>query len=142
MARHLRSRISQLTGADTAASDDVTGAADKGGDWVLEYQSKNSWIDTKALSAKDYGYRLATITVTNNSDSATGSLRDAIATAANAGTHPGDDEIVFSGVTSSIQLSSELSISDSTGKVTITGPGADKLTVSGNSASRVFNISG
>ncbi|TKB06039.1 tandem-95 repeat protein, partial [Desulforhopalus sp. IMCC35007] len=31
--------ISELTGADVAASDDKTGAASLGGDWVLEYRS-------------------------------------------------------------------------------------------------------
>ncbi|MCU7842525.1 MAG: DUF4347 domain-containing protein [Candidatus Thiodiazotropha sp. (ex Monitilora ramsayi)] len=31
-------RLAQLTGADVAASDDLTGAATQGGDWDLEYQ--------------------------------------------------------------------------------------------------------
>ncbi|MBD2360610.1 DUF4347 domain-containing protein [Anabaena minutissima FACHB-250] len=31
-------QISQLTGADVAASDDLTGAVEQGGDWDLEYQ--------------------------------------------------------------------------------------------------------
>ena len=34
----------------------------------------------------------------------------------------------------------ELDLTDTTGKTTITGLGADQLTVSGNNASRVFNI--
>ncbi|MBW4470875.1 MAG: DUF4347 domain-containing protein [Stenomitos rutilans HA7619-LM2] len=31
--------LSQLTGADVAASDDLTGSASKSGDWTLEYQT-------------------------------------------------------------------------------------------------------
>ena len=31
--------LAEMTGADIAASDDITGAADKGGDWVLEFSS-------------------------------------------------------------------------------------------------------
>ena len=32
-------RLSALTAADVAASDDITGAAQRGGDWALEYRS-------------------------------------------------------------------------------------------------------
>lgn len=32
-------RIAELTGADVAASSDTTGAAAKGGDWILEYET-------------------------------------------------------------------------------------------------------
>ena len=35
--RELLNSISQLTGADVAASDDLTGHADQGGDWELEF---------------------------------------------------------------------------------------------------------
>src|SRR5207344_800661 len=31
--------LSQLTGADVAASEDLTGAANKGGNWTLEYDT-------------------------------------------------------------------------------------------------------
>ena len=76
----------------------------------------------------------AAIEVTNNDDSGPGSLRQAIADA-----NPGD-EITFAGtVTGTITLtSSQLVINKN---LTITGPGADVLTISGNNASRVFNIS-
>ena len=39
LGKAFTSILSQLTGADVAASDDLTGSADKGGDWVLEYQT-------------------------------------------------------------------------------------------------------
>ena len=32
-------QLAVLTGADVAASDDATGSAARGGDWVLEYQA-------------------------------------------------------------------------------------------------------
>src|SRR5262249_15313017 len=78
----------------------------------------------------------STIPVVNNNDSGPGSLRAAIA-AANA--NSGADTIVFAkGVGGTIKLmSGELSITDS---LTITGPGANQLALSGNNASRVIEI--
>jgi hypothetical protein len=75
-------------------------------------------------------------TVTNLLDTGAGSLRAAVG-AANA--NPGADDIDFA-VTGTIALTSgELDITDS---LTINGPGASALTVSGNHASRVFGITG
>jgi hypothetical protein len=72
-------------------------------------------------------------TVTNLSDHAPGSLRDAIATTQDGGTV--DFQPGLSGV---ITLTTgELAINKD---LTIEGPGADVITVSGNKASRVFNI--
>ncbi len=78
----------------------------------------------------------ATFTVTNTNDSGAGSLRQAIEDA-NADTAA--DTIVFqAGVTGTITLTTgQLEITES---VTITGPGAANLTVSGNNASRVFYL--
>ena len=78
---------------------------------------------------------LSTLTVTNTLDSGAGSLRDAIK-AAQSG-----DTIVFApGLTGqTITLTSgELAISKS---LDIEGPGAGLLAISGNDASRVFNVS-
>jgi hypothetical protein len=73
----------------------------------------------------------ATITVINNDDSGPGSLRQAIADAA-----PGDT-INFA-VTGTITLTSaELVINKD---LTIQGPGAQVLTISGNNAVRVFHL--
>jgi hypothetical protein len=76
----------------------------------------------------------STLTVTSAADSGTGSLRAEIA-AAQSG-----DTIVFDhhlkGQT--IMLSSELAITKS---LDIEGPGANRLTISGNHASRVFDVS-
>jgi hypothetical protein len=76
----------------------------------------------------------STLTVMNNLDSGPGSLRAEIAAARN------NDAIVFapglSGQTINL-TSSALLITQS---LTIAGPGAGNLTISGNSASRVFEV--
>src|SRR2546423_2245340 len=78
----------------------------------------------------------STFTVLNLLDSGPDSLRAAVV-AANA--NPGPDAIDF-GVTGSIALTSgQLDITDS---VSINGPGAGALTVSGSGASRVVEIAG
>ena len=78
----------------------------------------------------------AAFNVTNLNDSGAGSLRQAIADANSAG---GADVITFqAGLSGTITLTSgQLEISDS---VTIQGPGAAVLAVSGNSSSRVFYL--
>lgn len=75
-----------------------------------------------------------TWTVSNLNDSGAGSLRDAINRAAS------EDKIIFeSGLTGTIVLSSQLTIDKI---LTITGPGPDKITVSGNNQCRVFKVMG
>lgn len=76
----------------------------------------------------------ATYTVTNTADSGVGSLRDAI-NQVNAGI--GGDTINFSGVTGTITVSSTLVI---TKTVTINGPGANVLAISGGDAVQIFNL--
>ena len=81
---------------------------------------------------------LSTFTVTNLHDSGPGSLRAAVLA---GDAHPGPDIIQFApGLHGTILLTSgELAITDS---LAINGPGALQITVSGNHASRVFDISG
>jgi hypothetical protein len=81
---------------------------------------------------------LSTFTVLNLADSGEGSLRQAIL---DANAEPGPDAIEFADeLVGSIVLSSgQLSVTDD---LTIDGPGADELAVSGNQQSRVFGISG
>src|SRR5580704_19266869 len=77
-------------------------------------------------------------TVTNLADSGPGSLRQAIL---DANARPGPDAIDFApGLRGTILLTSgALTITDS---LAINGPGAGWLAVSGNHASRVFEIEG
>ncbi len=79
----------------------------------------------------------ATYQVINKLDSGTGSLRDAVAL---ANANPGPDTITFGPrVSGTITLTTgEIVVSDS---VNIVGPGSKKkVTVSGNDASRIFDI--
>ena len=84
---------------------------------------------------------LSTLTVTNADDSGAGSLRAAVA---QANTDGGGDTIVFSSLFDSPQTitltGGQLELSGTTGTTTITGPGANLLSVSGNKPSRVFLI--
>ena len=77
----------------------------------------------------------ATFTVTNTSDSGAGSLRQAIAdaNAAGAGSHSIDIT-----ATGTITTASELPLIQA--DVSINGPGAGNLAVSGNNAHRVFHV--
>src|SRR5687767_2542582 len=80
---------------------------------------------------------LSTFSVLNLLDSGAGSLREAVVEANSA---PGADLIRFAPEArdGTIALTGgQLSITDD---LTIEGPGADRLTVSGNDASRVFRI--
>ncbi len=82
----------------------------------------------------------ATFTVTKTADTNDGtcdsdcSLREAIAAANGA---VGADVINLTGVGPTITLSAQLSVSSD---MTLNGPGAANLTISGNNAVRVFNI--
>ena len=90
-----------------------------------------SLLATLALALAITPYAGATTTVTTLNDSGHGSLRQAIADA------PPGDTIDFA-ITGTIMLTSgELVI---TNDLAISGPGATNLTVSGNSASRVFSL--
>ena len=83
VGQSLLNDIADLTGADVAASDDLTGSVTAGGDWVLEYE--NGEIETDVALRPEvrhnwYGV-LATFTVDTTADSGPGSLRQAIADA-------------------------------------------------------------
>ncbi|MBF0109296.1 MAG: DUF4347 domain-containing protein, partial [Magnetococcales bacterium] len=159
------SRLSTLTGADVAASTDLTGSANRGGNWTLEATTgvidANVAVDARVGTFFDG--TLATITVTSNLDSGDFdgtvggvtqvTLREALSnanndnnsadSAANAGS--GTDTITFdpslSGTT--ITLSgSQLTISSS---LTIDGDldddGTPDITIDGNGDSRIISVS-
>ncbi len=78
---------------------------------------------------------LSPLMVVNDHDAGPGSLCQAIL---DANTNVGLDSIVFASTVHHITLTTgELKITDS---LDLTGPGANQLSVSGNDASRVFNI--
>ena len=128
-------KLSELTGADIAASTDRTGS---GGNWNLEF-AKGDIEAPLALSQEvmtNYQGALATITVTNANDSGAGSLRSAIASAA-AG-----DTIQFASslANQTITLTSgQLLINKN---LTIDAVGAANLTLSGNNTARVILTEG
>ncbi len=98
--------LSDLTLADVAASDDLTGHSSQGGDWILEYHAGQIDSDI-ALSAEfqaQYREALATYSVTSLADSGAGTLRQAILDA-NGGV--GADMIEFN-VAGTISLQSAL----------------------------------
>jgi Ca2+-binding RTX toxin-like protein len=77
----------------------------------------------------------ADFTASNLNDSGAGSLRQAIL---DANAAPGADRVLFqSTLTGQITLGSELPITDAT---QVLGPGPDKLTISGNNSTRIFNV--
>ena len=129
--------LAQRTGADVAASTNLTGNAALAGDWNLEYSTGK--IDVGSLTDPEYQWTLANFAVTNLGDSAapgSGTLRAAI-NAANA--LGGSNDIFFPQLQGTITLSQgELYITDN--GLRIHGPGEKSLTVSGNNASRVFEI--
>lgn len=140
-------RLYQLTGADIAASANLTGSAALGGDWKLEVATSKveAALAFPEEVRKAYASVLATITVNTlideNDHSITDgdiALRDAIEVAS-AG-----DTIDFSvsgiiklDLTTDGQRVGQLVIDKN---LTIDGPGADKLTISGDNKSRVFEI--
>ncbi len=73
-------KLSELTKASVAASADITGSAEKGGNWLLEYAT--GMIETGLAFQPEvmanYAHALATFVVTTTADAGPGSLRQAI----------------------------------------------------------------
>ncbi|MBL1178773.1 DUF4347 domain-containing protein, partial [Pantanalinema sp. GBBB05] len=136
--------LSQLTGADVAASNDLTGSEALDGNWNLEFNTgKIESSEAFQFQSKfAYNHTLATFTVTNTSDSGAGSLRQAILDA-NAST--GADTITFAGPTFTdgtpdvIRLASELFVNDD---LIIQGTGINNLTISGDANNSGSNDAG
>jgi Ca2+-binding RTX toxin-like protein len=107
MGQEFVEKLSKITGADVAASTDLTGSVAKGGNWILEkvtgaIEATSAFTQT----VKDaYEHILATFTVTNSNDSGPGSLRQAII---DANANPGLDNIFFDPLVKLIQPNSPL----------------------------------
>ncbi len=111
--------ISAITGADVAASDDLTGAADKGGDWDLELSVGE--VKTTALAATSYaGVLAAPVAVADGPIAVEGSVPtnidvlandsdadgDAMTVTAIIDIHNGGAVLPFAGAGSTVTLSS------------------------------------
>ena len=149
--RQLVQDLAALTGADVAASTDLTGAAARGGDWALEYRTgavqtalaPSLWAQTQWQGV------LATYTVTTTTDAVSptllaGSLRWAIS---QANANPGTDTIVFAANgTFNIAAGSGGGDDNSTGdfditdSVNIVGNGSANTVINGNGLDRVFDV--
>ena len=90
-----------------------------------------SGVATAAVTLSATPAGAATIVVTNTSDNAPGSLRAALAAANNG------DVIDATGISGTISLATQLEIDAA---VTINGPGARNLTITGNNPVRVFSV--
>lgn len=133
--------LALATGANVAASNNLTG---QHGDWELEIRT--GVTHTASIAVPQYPHDLADYLVTNLNNTGAGSLRAMLATAVGNGT---DDTIrfdpsLFTSGAGTITLASELNIlgNNSSDNLTIVGPGADLLTISGNNASRIFVAAG
>lgn len=131
-------KLHTVTGARIAASTTRTGSAALNGDWELQVQigqpKSLPVLQPEAMAA--FSGVLATITVDNTNDSGAGSLRAAIANAQSG------DTIVFASTLASQTITlTGGQIEIPLGKnLIIDGAGAAGLTISGNNASRIFNV--
>jgi filamentous hemagglutinin family protein len=139
--------VKHYTGREVAASTDLTGSSKLGGNWNLEYQTGklNTGVVFSSEAQNSYNGRLVTFTTTNINDAGAGSLRQAII---DANALAGADDIrfdptVFNGAQAAITLATTLDIDTTNGDLNISGAfGASNVTVSGNNAVGVFDITG
>ncbi|NEO87035.1 MAG: CHAT domain-containing protein [Spirulina sp. SIO3F2] len=139
--------IASMAGVDVAASVDVTGSSDFGGNWNLEHQvggieAGNPFMGETLTS---WNGKLAIRTVQNLNDTGAGSLRDALTGTGGSGSFwatavADGDEINFApGVVGQIDVGNE--IVWTVDNLTLDGPGRDDLILDGGGAERIFNIS-
>ncbi|MBF0584412.1 MAG: DUF4347 domain-containing protein, partial [Magnetococcales bacterium] len=127
------SQIARLTGADVAASSDLTGAAQKGGNWTLEVASGKIEADIVFDAATRQGYEGVLTTYTIALDATT--LQNTINAAANG------DTITFSSGGTITLTGTQISISKN---ITINGDldgnNTPDVTIDGANLSRVINV--
>ncbi|MEG4622018.1 DUF4347 domain-containing protein, partial [Microcoleus sp. M2_D2] len=91
-------RLSEITGADIAASDNLTGNAAKGGDWDLEVVTGQieAAVPLNPEAMQDYEYTLANFNVTVATDDGTGTVAGTLSKAIlDANALAGDDTITL-----------------------------------------------
>ena len=140
--RQFIDQLAALTGADVAGSENLTGEAAQGGDWLLEYRhgTVEAVVAFSAYGLPGWQGVLATYTVTNTSDSGAGSLRQAITNAnGNAGTDTIDFNIAGTG-THTITLASALPLITDT--VILDATTDDSFATNGNRPAIILNAGG
>jgi filamentous hemagglutinin family protein len=136
----LLASLAAATGADVAASTDLTGSAALGGNWELEKTvgTVEAGLAFEGDAIAAYRDRLAIFTVKNTNDSGADSLRGQIS-AANA--LIGADEIRFApGITFISLTSDQLDINTDGGDLTITGQGTNVTVERSTSTTSNFRI--
>ena len=166
--QHLLNDIARITGADVAASSDLTGNAKPGGDWVLEYTKGEIETDIAFTGIVQQSWKgvLGQITVTTTNDTldndadtsslaaleanpgADGevSLREAII-AANTDEGVADEIILNTGIytlsltgaNEDVAASGDLDVTDD---LIISGAGARTTVIDGAFSDRVFEVIG
>ncbi|HIK56728.1 MAG TPA: DUF4347 domain-containing protein [Synechococcales cyanobacterium M55_K2018_004] len=128
-------RLSQLTQADVAASNNLTGV---GGDWQLEVKTGSieavNVLNARAIA--QYTGSLNTVTVTNTNDSGEGSLRWAVGVAARGGVIRFASTLANRTIT---LTSGEIAIPVNK-NLTIDATGVSNITISGGDRSRIFYL--
>jgi hypothetical protein len=137
-------QLATLTGADVAASTDLTGSSALGGDWDLEFSTGSIEASGLLLDWAQAAYQsvLATYAVTTTNDVVDAndgvlSLREAIAIA-NASI--GVEDTINFGVSGTITLNKTLSQLLLTDSARTTINGGNAITVSGGGETRVFQV--
>lgn len=163
--QNLLLRLAELTGADVAGSDNLTGGAELGGDWNFEFFTSTPAEFTSHVfsGAPVWNHALATITVTTFTDENNGdtssitalqsmsggsgiSLREAIIAANNTA---GDDTIILAAGTYTLTImntggsqeeAGATGDIDFTSNITLVGAGIGLTTIDGGSIDRVLDV--
>ncbi|MEG4106990.1 DUF4347 domain-containing protein, partial [Microcoleus sp. S13_C5] len=120
-------QLSELTGADVAASNDLTGNAAQGGDWDLEIATGKieAAVPFNREAMEDYDYTLANFNVTVATDDGTGTVAGTLSKAIlDANSLAGDDTITLTNSVRFTQTPNQLidsNIAFSGGGFTVSG---------------------
>jgi CSLREA domain-containing protein len=156
LGREAAEKLAQLTGADVAASDDLTGHASLGGDWDLEFHIGDI-DDTVTFGAQAWHGVLATFTVDTFNDTVDANPGDGLAQDASGNTSlraaimeanalagvdvidlaSGTYTLTIAGTNENAASQGDLDISS---EIKIVGAGAGSTVIDANKLDRVFDI--
>ena len=119
-------------------------ASDQRKRWLRTVEGRKRWRWQPTLLMLEDRRLLSTIVVNNPTDTPVANQIDLRQAIAQANADGGGDTIAFSSLFNTPQTitltGGQLELSGTTAPTTITGPGANLLSVSGNNASRVFLV--